>query len=138
MITIRVDELSESQLAEIALAIQNRWDTPALVKMHEIIVDDEEIDQNSRDITQPLDMETFQQGFSVILENLELMGAFSLECEGKSKLRLKLVDGSKIPSWIKDLSKSRTPEGVYECPHCGKWFSTEFELNLHRNLHYII
>src|SRR5487761_751060 len=120
MITIKVDALSEQQLAEIALAVQNRWDIPAFVKMHEIIVmDDEELEKSPRTITQPLDMETFQQGLSVILENLELTSAFSLERDGRTKFRLRLVDSSRIPSWMEDLkTKRRTPEGVYECAHC--------------------
>ncbi len=140
MITIRVDALSESQLAEIALAVQNRWDVPAFVKMHEIVVmDDEDLSESPQTITQPLDMDTFQRGFSVILENLELMSAFSLEQDGKTKFRLKLVDPSGMPRWMEDLkTKKSTPEGVYECPHCGKWYNSEFELNLHTKLHYII
>ena len=139
MITIKVDALSESQLAEIALAVQNRWDIPTFVKMHEIIaMDDEELYENSKVITQPIDIESFQKGLSIILENLELIGAFSLERSGKSGFKLKLVDSSMMPKWIERIKPRKAPEGVYECMHCGKWFNTEVERDLHTKLHYII
>ncbi len=139
MITIKVDALSESQLAEIALAIQNRWDIQTFVKMHEIIaMDDEELDADPKVITQPLDSASFEKGLSVILENLELMGAFSLERSGKSGFKLKLIDSSRIPKWMERIKPRKAPEGVYECMHCGKWFNTEVERDLHTKLHYII
>ena len=118
MIIVSIDQLSESQLADIALAIQNRWDMPAFVKMHEIIAMDEDIEDAPGTLTQPLDMENFESGLSVILGNLELLSAFSLERSGKSKFRLRLVDPSKMPKWIEEKTNSGQPQGVYACPHC--------------------
>jgi hypothetical protein len=139
LISIKVDELSESQLAEIALAIQNRWDIPTFVKMHEIIaMDDEELYENPRVITQPIGIENFEKGLTVIIENLELGGAFSLVRSGKSDFKMKLIDPSKIPKWIDRIKPQRAPEGVYECMHCGAWFNTEVERDMHTKLHYII
>ncbi len=141
MIIIKSDELSEKQLAEIAIAIQNRWDVPTFVKMHEVVVSDDEefYDEESRMITQPLDAETFTRGFSVIMENLEMVGAFDLIQSGKAKYKLRLVDKTRVPRWMSEIDGRRpTPEGILECPHCGKWFNTDIELSLHTKLHYII
>lgn len=144
MITVRADYLSEQHLAEVALAIQNRWNIATFVKIHEIVVMDDEPEglDFSNVVTAPLDSRTFEKGMQVIVENLELDQAFKLEREGKNRFRLRMVDSSKMPKWILMLGTTKTlrqtPEGVYECPHCGRWFKTELELSMHTKLHYII
>jgi soluble cytochrome b562 len=143
LISVKADQLSEQHLAEIALAIQNRWNVATFVKMHEIVVMDDEAveDDNSRSIiTAPIDPREIQRGIKTIMENLELDQAFKLDQEGKGAFRLRLVDPSKIPKWVENVTSNprQTPEGIYECPHCGKWCRSEFELSMHTKLHYIL
>ncbi len=44
LITVQTKDISEKQLAELALAIQNRWEVPTFVKKHEIAVIDEDVE----------------------------------------------------------------------------------------------
>jgi hypothetical protein len=143
LITLKVEQLSEQSLAEIALAIQNRWNVATFVKMHEIIIMEDDVieDQGSgKVITVPLDSKEMEKGLRTIMENLELDRAFDLEGDGKNKFKLKLVDPARIPKWVDKASSDlrQPPEGVYECPHCGRRFNNEFEMSLHTKLHYII
>ncbi|MHB1909253.1 MAG: hypothetical protein ACYCQJ_10355 [Nitrososphaerales archaeon] len=141
MIHVKIDRLGEQHLAEIALAIQNRWNVATFVKMHEIMILDDEQEVDSRLVTAPLDPRDIERGMQVILENLELDHAFKLEKNGRDKFTLKLVNPDNIPKWVQASSTIRTqapPEGVYECAHCGRRFNTEIEWSLHTKLHYII
>jgi hypothetical protein len=140
LISIKSRDLSEPQLAEIALAIQNRWQIPVFVKMHEImIIDDEEIEMTPGVITVPLDSRQMEKGFDAILENLDMKRAFTIEKKGRDRFDLNLIDPSGIPSWMIEVNKpTPTPDGMFSCPHCGKLFRTEMERNLHQKLHYII
>jgi hypothetical protein len=140
LITLKSNDLSEKQLAEIALAIQNRWQIPVFVKMHEImIVDDEEMEMTPGVVTVPLDSRNMQKGFENILENLEMNHSFQIEKKGRDKFELKLVNPENKPRWMSEIEMSpQIPEGVFECPHCGKRFNTEIEKSLHQKLHYII
>jgi hypothetical protein len=122
LITVKAEQLSEQHLAELALAIQNRWNVATFVKMHEIIVLDDEVEDESsgKIITVPIDPRDIERGMHVIMENLELDRAFDLERDGRSKFKLKLVDPTQIPKWVETATSNvrRPPEGVYECPHC--------------------
>jgi hypothetical protein len=142
LITLKTDYLSEQALAEVALAIQNRWNLAAFVKMHEIIVmDDEEADEiSSHSTSLSLNATEIEKGIRVIMGKLELDRAFTLERKGKQDFRLKLVDPTLVPKWVERANSNlnQPPEGVFACPHCGKWFSTEFELSMHTKLHYIL
>lgn len=146
LIVVRADHLSEQHLAEIALAIQNRWNVPTFVKMHEVIVmDDEGVNLEERGysrkvITTAMDPNEVERGFNVILGNLELDRAFKLERRGREKFQLKLVDPSALPKWIEKAKSDlrQPPEGVFVCPHCGKYCANELELSMHTKLHYII
>ncbi len=123
-------------MAQIALSIQNRWDVPTFVKMHEIVVlEDEDYEgSSSRSVFQD-----FERGLRAIMEFLEMDGAFRLVREGETKYRLAQVKGAKLPSWISDLEKpAKAPDGIFECPHCGKWFNNDVEYSAHTKLHYII
>src|SRR5579875_1883269 len=138
MITIQSSDLTENQLAEIALAIQNRWGVAAFVKMHEIAVVDDDEDFPLEGPGKDSD-ENFEKGFKIIMERLKMDGAFVLEKVGRSKFRLLLVDHESLPTWLEETAKpKKLPEGVYECPHCGKWFDAELLLSMHTKLHYII
>jgi hypothetical protein len=142
LITVKAQQLSEQHLAEVALAIQNRWNVATFVKMHEIVVMDDEFEDESSGsiITAPIDLRDIERGMEVIMENLELDGAFKLEKDGKRGFKLRLVDSTRIPKWVERANSNvrRPPEGVYECMHCGKWLNSELELSLHTKLHYII
>ncbi len=125
MIVVKSADLSEKQLAEVALAIQNRWNIATFVKMHEIVllddedIEDDEEESGERVITMPLDPDHFESGFQVILENLDMERGFRLQREGKEKFRLLLTDEKSTPTWMKETEVPRAPpEGVYECPHC--------------------
>ncbi|MDG6907400.1 MAG: hypothetical protein JRN20_16635 [Nitrososphaerota archaeon] len=135
MITLQTKDISEKQLAEIALAIQNRWEVPTFVKIHEIVVIDEDVEKYRRDeITK-----NFDRGLETILENLELSAAFEYEKIGKNKFKIARIAGSHLPSWMEEIEKApRVPDGMFECPHCGKLFNTDMEMSLHTKLHYII
>ena len=115
MIALQTDDISEKQLAQIALAIQNRWEVPAFVKMHEIVVMEEDGDLPKGRIP----LEDFERGMHSIFENLEISSAFRFERSGKSKYRITRIEGSSLPQWMDDINTpASTPEGVYECPHC--------------------
>lgn len=103
--------------------------------MHEIVVMDDDIE----DIPRKELIGDFERGISNIFENLEMNGVFKFRRNGKSKFSIERIPGSTLPQWMSDIEKpSRVPEGVFECPHCGKWFRTDIELSLHTKLHYII
>jgi hypothetical protein len=142
LITIKSKDLSESQLAEIGLAIQKRWEIPVFVKMHEIVILDDEpqnVESEPGVITLPLDPKHIEKGLGTILENLEMDHAFKIEKKNDSNFSLALTDPEKIPSWMNEIGKPQpVPDGVFACPHCGKWFNTEIERSLHQKLHYII
>jgi hypothetical protein len=144
MLTVRADQLSEQHLAEIALAIQNRWSVATFVKMHEVIVmdddDDEEMGSSSESSKIPRSKDEVKKGLEVILHNLELDKAFRIEDRGRNKFQIRLVDSSAIPKWVEKSSSNATqaPDGVYVCPHCGRWCYSELELSMHQKLHYIL
>ncbi|MGI0090579.1 MAG: hypothetical protein ACREBS_02615 [Nitrososphaerales archaeon] len=108
---------------------------PTFVKMHEVVVIDEDIEDRARkELT-----EHFERGLESILDNLEMTGSFSLAKTGKTRYSILRIPGSKLPQWMSDIeTPARVPEGVYECPHCGRWFNTDIERSLHTKLHYII
>ena len=121
----------KSRLAEIALAIQNRWDVPTFVKMHEIVVVEEDVTDRARqELTRH-----FERGLAAIFEQLGLAEAFKFVKTSKNKYSLERVPGSILPRWMADIeAPSRAPEGVHECPHCGKQFRTDLEtVNAHKN-----
>ena len=135
MITLKTKDISEKQLAEIALAIQNRWEVPTFVKMHEIVVIDEDIES----FRQGELIRNFDAGLQTILENLELSSAFRYEKKSNNKFTIARIPGSSLPSWMDEIEKTpKTPEGVYECPHCGRRFNTDVEMSLHTKLHYLV
>src|SRR5207245_10057395 len=113
------EDLTENQLAQIALTIQNRWQVATFVKMHEIVVmDDEDYDDSSPRFV----LLDFERGFRAIMEFLEMSNAFNLTREGKTKYKLVLVPNAKLPSWSAATeTPTKAPEGIYACPHCGKW-----------------
>ena len=115
MLTIRSNDFSEKQLAEVALAIQNRWEVPAFVKMHEIVVVDEDVTDRAREEL----ARYFEKGLANIFENLGLAESFEFKKLSKTKYVLERIPGSNLPQWMTDIEvPSRIPEGVYECPHC--------------------
>lgn len=115
MLEVRSDEFSEKQLAEIALAIQNRWEVPAFVKMHHIVVVDEDVDDSARkELTTH-----FERGIETILQNLDLSQALKLQRTSRNKYKLERIPGSVLPKWTEEIeSSARVPEGVFECAHC--------------------
>jgi hypothetical protein len=132
LITLETDHISEKQLAQIALAIQNRWEAPAFVKMHEIVIMDEDGELGH------IPTEDFQRGISTIFENLELSRAFIMKNKGKRKYYIEKIEGATLPSWMEEIEQApRVPEGVHECPHCGVRFGTDLELSMHTKLHYL-
>ncbi len=135
MITLQSNDISEKQLAQIALAIQGRWEVPAFVKMHEIVV----VEEDGHLPRNRIPPEDFERGLGVVFENLEIDSAFKFYRVGKSKYNISRSPGSTLPQWMEDIeTPAATPEGVFACAHCGKWFATEMELSLHTKLHYII
>lgn len=135
MLVVRSEDFSEKQLAEIALAIQNRWEVPAFVKMHEIVVADDDIEGKAREEL----VAYFEHGLQVILENLKLSQAINFRKASKNKYIMEKIPGAVLPKWTQDIEiPERVPEGVHECPHCGRWFSSDIELSLHTKLHYLI
>lgn len=137
---MKADNLSEQHLAEIALSIRNRWNIATFVKKHEIVILDDEESESTNIVDAKIESADLERGLNVILQNLDLDRAFKLEVKGKDKLHLKLVEPSMMPKWIERASQDLRvpPEGVFECPHCGKRFNNDFELSLHTKLHYII
>ena len=147
MIVIKADHLSEQHLAEIALAIQKRWNVATFVKMHEIIVMDDDDDEGGLDdrdsgrvIKTAINPGEVERGMNMILENFELEHAFRLERKNRQKYQLKLVNPSALPKWLERANSDlkQPPEGVFVCPHCGKYLGSELELSMHTRLHYII
>lgn len=148
MIVIKADHLSEQHLAEIALAIQKRWNVATFVKMHEIIVMDDDVDDASlvddrdsgRVIKSAINPGEVERGMGVIMENFELEHAFRLERKNRQKYLLKLVNPSALPKWLERANSDlrQPPEGAFVCPHCGKYLGTQLELSMHTKLHYII
>jgi hypothetical protein len=138
MLTLQSSNLNENQLAEIAMAIQNRWGAATFVKMHEIVVVDD--DEDSPVTTQGRSMdEDFEFGFRIIMDRLHMQRAFRLERSGKSKYRLVRIEGEPLPEWLEDAGKGPTiPEGYMQCAHCGKLFDDELLLSMHTKLHYIL
>jgi hypothetical protein len=115
LLHIRSDHFSEKQLAEIALAIQNRWEVPTFVKMHEIVVVDEDIEERARHEL----LKQFERGFETILSNLELSQAVTLARVSKNKFSLQRIPSGEFPKWVGEIEQAnRVPEGMYECPHC--------------------
>ena len=115
MIEIRTDHITEKQLAQIALEIQNRWNVPTFVKMHEIMIADEDLEpRESHEL-----FRDFENGLSVIFENLEITAVFRLRRRGKLKYEIERIPGSDLPGWMAEIEvKPRVPEGVFECMHC--------------------
>lgn len=132
MITLETDDISEKQLAQIALAIQHRWEAPAFVKMHEIVIMDEDGELGH------IPAEDFQRGITTIFENLELSSAFIIKQKRKTKYYIEKIDGASLPRWMSQIEEApRVPEGVYECPHCGVRFGSDLQLSMHTKLHYL-
>ena len=134
MLTIRSPDFSEKQLAEVALAIQNRWEVPTFVKMHEVMIVDDDLDDSARK-----ELSTyFEKGMFTILENLGLAWAFKVSRVSSNKFALTRIPGSILPKWMSEIEQAPVvPEGVYACPHCGKQFPTEMQMSLHTKLHYL-
>jgi len=134
LIEIRTDHISEKQLAQIALEIQNRWNVPTFVKMHEIIVAEDDLEPRaSHELFQD-----FENGLSIIFENLQITAAFRLRRTGKLRYEIERIPGTDLPAWMAEIEETpRVPEGVYECLHCGRRFPTDIQLSLHTKLHYI-
>ncbi|MDA4131138.1 MAG: hypothetical protein OK457_10245 [Thaumarchaeota archaeon] len=115
MLILQTNDISEKQLAQLALAIQNRWDVPTFVKMHEVVISDDDLE---RPEAQKLDKD-FENGLSIIFENLEITAAFRLKRSSKTKFLIERIPGSELPKWMEEIEGSaRVPEGEYECPHC--------------------
>ena len=134
MIILRTDDISEKQLAHIALHIQNHWDVPTFVKMHEIVVMDDDLESRAR---QDL-LKDFENGLSIIFENLDITSVFRLRRRTNSKYQIERIPGAKPPRWMAEIETTpRVPEGVFECLHCGRRFSTDIQLSMHVKLHYI-
>jgi len=133
---VETNDISEKQLAQIALSIQERWEVPAFVKMHEIIIMEE--DGNTPEQNIPLSL--FERGLGTIFENLEMNRAFRLSRKGKTKYEITRIPGSPLPQWMTDIEApvAAAPEGVFVCPHCGAYFPTQIQESLHQKLHYII
>jgi hypothetical protein len=135
LIFIQTNDITEKQLAQIALAVQNRWEVPAFVKMHEIVIMDEDGDLPKGHIPS----EDLERGVRTIFENLEIGHAFRIQKAGKNKYKISRISGTTLPQWMTDIeTPPRVPEGVYECAHCGRWFRTDIELSMHTKIHYII
>lgn len=134
MLIVHSDDISEKQLAEIALAIQNRWEVPTFVKKHEIAVVDEDIEDRAR---QELSRH-FEKGLATIFENLGLVNAFKFVKLSKTKYGLERIPGSTLPQWMSQIEATpKVPEGVFECLHCGRRFPTDLQLSMHTKLHYL-
>lgn len=115
MIQIRTNHISEKQLAQIALEIQNRWDVPVFVKMHEIMIAEDDLElRDSIELAKD-----FENGLSIIFDNLNITAAFRLRRTGKLKYEIERIPGSILPSWMAEIEQApKVPEGVFECPHC--------------------
>ena len=115
MIVIRTNDISEKQLAQIALEIQNRWNVPTFVKMHEIMVAEDDLDPNQSSEL----FKDFENGLSIIFENLYITAVFRLRRTGKLKYEIQRIPGSELPTWMVEIEQApKVPEGVFECMHC--------------------
>jgi len=134
LIEIRTDHISEKQLAQIALEIQNRWNVPTFVKMHEIMVAEDDLDPvDSHEL-----FKDFENGLSIIFENLYITSVFRLRRTGKMKYEIERIPGSELPTWMVEIEQTpKVPEGVFECAHCGRRFPSDIQLSMHTKLHYI-
>ena len=134
LIILRTDHISEKQLAQIAFEIQNRWDVPAFVKMHEIVIMDDDLEpRNAHEL-----IKDFENGISMIFENLNITSVFRLRRSAKAKYEIERIPGSNLPKWMLQIEETpRVPEGVFECAHCGRRFPTDIQLSMHTKLHYI-
>jgi hypothetical protein len=135
LIEIRTDDISEKQLAQIALEIQHRWEVPTFVKMHEIMVAEDDLEPaQSHEL-----IRDFENGLSIIFENLEITPTFRVLRTGKLRYQIDRIPGSELPTWMHEIEQTpKVPEGVFECLHCGRRFPTEIQLSLHTKLHYIM
>ena len=138
MIILETDDISEKQLAQIALAIHERWNVPTFVKMHEIVVMEDDLEPAAaREI-----LKDFEEGIYSVFEYLDILKAFRLTNRGKRgkpKYSIERVPGSVLPQWMNDIeSPPVVPEGVFVCPHCGRWFATDIELSMHTKIHYLM
>jgi hypothetical protein len=135
VIVLQTNDISEKQLAQIALGIQNRWEVPTFVKMHEIVVMDDDLEGSAgREL-----LKEFETGVYEIFDYLEIIGAFRLHRLSKSKYSIDRVPGSSLPQWMEEIEKPPIiPEGTFVCPHCGRFFPTDIQLSLHQKIHYIV
>ena len=135
MLILQTNDISEKQLAQIALAIQDRWEVPAFVKMHEIAIVDDDLEKAAA-----LELnKDFENGISIIFENLQITSVFRLRRNSKSKYLIERIPGSELPEWMEEIEKPPVvPEGVFVCPHCGRWFATDIQLSMHQKIHYIV
>ena len=93
------------------MAIHNRWEVPTFVKMHEIVVVDEDIEDMARYEL----AKHFERGFETILENLQLARAFRIARIGKNKFSLEKLEGANLPKWVNEIEgSSRVPEGMFD------------------------
>jgi hypothetical protein len=135
MLILQTSDITEKQLAQIALAIQDRWEVPAFVKMHEIAVVDDDLEKRAAYEL----AKDFENGLSIIFENLEITSAFRLRRSSKSKYLIERIPGSELPKWMEEIEiPSLTPEGVFVCPHCGRYFPTDIQLSMHQKIHYLV
>ncbi len=106
---------ARNRLAQIALAIQDRWDVPTFVKMHEIVI----VEEDGNTPEQKIPPQNFQRGIGTIFENLEMGLSFRLFRTGKAKYRITRIPGSPLPRWMMDIEAPvNAPDGVFVCPHC--------------------
>ncbi len=102
--------------------------------MHEIMVAEDDLDPTeSHEL-----FRDFENGLSIIFENLKITAAFRLRRSGKLKYEIERIPGTNLPSWMAEIEKTpKVPEGVFECMHCGRRFPTDIQLSMHTKLHYI-
>jgi len=102
--------------------------------MHEIVVVDDDLEpRNAHEL-----ITDFENGLSIIFENLRITSVFRLRRSGKGKYEIERIPGAKLPKWMEQIEDvPRVPEGVYECLHCGRRFPTDIQLSMHTKLHYI-
>jgi len=109
---------------------------PAFVKMHEIAIMDDDLDE----ATASHFIRDFENGLYEIFEYLEMMQSFKLS-KGRKKGNyvIQRIPDSEIPQWMVDIETPPTiPEGVFECPHCGRRFPTDIQLSMHQKIHYLV
>ena len=83
--------------------------------MHEIVVVDDDLEpRNAHEL-----LNDFENGLSIIFDNLNITSVFRLKRKGKSKYEIQRIPGSELPSWMEQIEQTpRVPEGVFECMHC--------------------